>query len=337
MENNKKRKFKLFDLNRDGKGVEEEDRKPTLGFFFKSFFRKFSSLLRLNLLMIFQIVPIAVWLAARFLGTKSPAATNVLFAPLYGMSQTGTLSEAFPLLDISSIQMGLPVFSTTVNYIMLALGILLAVTWGWQNVGATYVLRGLVRGEPVFVFSDFFYGIKKNFKQGFLLGLIDFTICTILIIDVIFVWTQPTEMFGSMFMAVLVSAGTVALALIYFMIRFYIYMLLITFDIKIFKLLKNAFILTILGILRNLMAVLGIALLTAIHALSMLLVFVGFSLPILLPFIYFMPTTAFMAAFAAYPVIDKYMIAPYAQEEDEDEFVYLKPNDGSDSDIQSEN
>ena len=53
----KKKKFRLFDMNRDGKGVEEEeDRTPNLKFFFKLFFRKFSKLIQLNLLMIFQVL-----------------------------------------------------------------------------------------------------------------------------------------------------------------------------------------------------------------------------------------------------------------------------------------
>lgn len=340
MENNKKKKFKLFDLNRDGKGVEEENRKPTLGFFFKSFFRKFSNLLRLNLLMLPQIFAIIIFavicippvesVVLYFLGAKTPSATSVLFAPLYGINQSSVLPDASVLLDVSSIQMGLPRYSPVIIYIALGIFLFLAITWGWQNVGATYVLRGLVRGEPVFVFSDFFYGIKKNLKQGFFIGLLDFAVCCILVIDIRFIWTQPTEAFGSYFMAIIVSAGITAVALIYFMMRFYIYLLLITFDIKTLKLLKNAFIFSVLGILRNIMALLGIALFTLLHAFLIYLgLGVGFSLPILLPFIYFMASTAFMSAYAAYPVIDKYMIEPYADDKDEEEFIYLKPNDDS--------
>ena len=47
----KKKKFKLFDMNRDGKGVEVgEDRTPNLKFFFKQFGRKFSKIISLNIL-----------------------------------------------------------------------------------------------------------------------------------------------------------------------------------------------------------------------------------------------------------------------------------------------
>ena len=58
---NQKKKFRLFDMNRDGKGVEkDEDRTPNLKFFFKQFARKFTKILQLNLLMIFQVLPLIV-------------------------------------------------------------------------------------------------------------------------------------------------------------------------------------------------------------------------------------------------------------------------------------
>ena len=52
----------------------------------------------------------------------------------------------------------------------------------------------------------------------------------------------------------------------------------------------------------------------------------GISIPIVLPFFYILATTAYMACYAAYPVIDKYMIAPYASA-DEEEFIYFKENE----------
>ena len=61
----------------------------------------------------------------------------------------------------------------------------------------------------------------------------------------------------------------------------------------------------------------------------------GISLPIIIPAIYLMAATAFMSAYAAYPVIDKYMIEPYADKNDsDDEYVYFgeKSDDESNAD-----
>ena len=316
-------------MNRDGKGVEKhEDIKPTFFNFFKIFFRRFGQLLRLNILMIVQVIPLIVIVCAYFLGPKSPTATSIFFAPMFGVEQASSGFVGSVDLDISSIQMGLPVFSPAMTITILCLLVVMAITWGWQNIGATYVLRGLLRGDPVFIFSDFFYAIKKNFKQGFLLGLFDFLITTILIVDFLFFYQQTGSYgFDVMYFAILL------LMLIWIIMRFYIYNLLITFDIKIFKLIKNAFIFTILGFGRNILAVLGIAFLIIIHVLLIwLLLPVGISIPIILPFFYIFAATAFMGTYAAYPIIDKYMIAPYAVENTED-FVYLKDhsNDSEES------
>ena len=60
MENKtKKPRFKLFDMNRDGKGVEPgEDTTPNLKFFFKQLWRKLSKIVSLNMIAIFQIIPL---------------------------------------------------------------------------------------------------------------------------------------------------------------------------------------------------------------------------------------------------------------------------------------
>ena len=321
-------------MNRDGKGVEKnEDTRPTFLNFFKNLFRKFPQLLRLNLLMVVQIVPIIIIICLYFLGPKSPTMTNVMFAPLFGLNQASGGATVSSILDLSSIQMGLPVFSPVVNITIICLVIIMAITWGWQNIGATYVLRGLVKGDAVFVFSDFFYAIKKNLKQGFILGLIDFIISGVLAID-FFYFYQQTGSFGLDFM----YFAILALMLLWFVMRFYIYNLLITFDIKTFKIIKNAFIFSILGIKRNTLAFLGIIILTVLHAfLIIYFIPLGISIPIVLPFFYILAATAFMACYAAYPIIDKYMIAPYASENSADEeFIYFKENEESNNNTDSE-
>ena len=114
-------------------------------------------------------------------------------------------------------------------------------------------------------------------------------------------------------------------------------MLLVTFDLKNLKILKNALIFSILGIKRNIMALLGIALLIALHiGLTILLFPIGITLPMILPIVYAFAATAFMAAYAAYPVIDKYMIAPYAEEEAKDDFVYLTDKEASNAEQSEE-
>ncbi len=314
----KKKKFKLFDMNRDGKGVEGyEDRKPTLKFFFKLYFRKFTQILQLNLIMLLMVVPLIVILFVFLLGDKTPTVTGLSFAPLYGIATSGAELGLGSILDPTIIQMEIPIFSPVIIGLIIGLMLILAIAWGWLNVGAAYVSRGLVRGDPVFVMSDFIYAIKRNFKQSFFLGLLDFIFCAVLISDFAYYYNVT----GS-FIVDFMYFAIFALIIVYFVMRFYIYLLLITFDLKNFKILKNALIFSVLGFKRNFMAVLGIILLLALHiALVILLLPYGISIPIVLPFVYIMATFLFISTYAAYPIIDKYMIEPYKNEDAESEEV----------------
>ena len=306
--NDKKKKFKLFDVNRDGKGVYEvESRKPTLGFFFKLFFRKFSQLLKLNLLMLFMVLPVLVFIGIYFLGNKTPTATAVTFAPLYGISNVANIPGATNLLDLSSIQMEIPAFTPLTNFVIIGLFLFMAITWGWQNVGSAYVLRGLFRGDAVFVFSDYIYGIKRNFKQAFFLGLVDFACTAMLVIDFMFFYGQTGSFkFDFMYFA------TLAMIIIWIMMRFYMYNLLVTFNLKNFKIIKNSLIFSILGIKRNVLGLLGVVLLIVLHILLIVLLLpYGLAAVLVIPFLYIIAAIGFIGTYSAFPVIQKYMIDPY--------------------------
>ncbi len=315
MKKEKTKKFKLFDLNRDGKGVEEvEDRTPTLKFFFKLCKRKFSQLLQLNILMLFQIIPLLViFFVVEVYGAKTSMVTDALYAPLYGISKVAPGTSATSLLDLVGIQMESTLYYTPVMIIvMVAMLLFLAITFGWQNVGAAYVLRGLVRGDAVFVFSDYFYAIRRNAKQAFFMGLLDFLCTALLIGDLVFLTDATGTGFGMDIMYFMI----LALIIVYMVMRFYLYQLLITFDLSILKIMKNALIFTVLGIKRNIMAILGIVLLVVLHvALIILSLAYGLSVFLVLPLVYVVAMFAFMATYAAYPIIDRYMIAPYVKKE----------------------
>ena len=74
-------------------------------------------------------------------------------------------------------------------------------------------------------------------------------------------------------------------------------------------------IFSVLGIKRNIMAFLGLILILGIHVLLILwLVPMGISIPLVLPLVYVLALIGFMTTYAAYPIIDRYMIAPYASD-----------------------
>ena len=74
----------------------------------------------------------------------------------------------------------------------------------------------------------------------------------------------------------------------------------------------------VLGFKRNFMALLGIVLMTAVNVLLFALFRFNIAIGLILPFVYYLSFTAFTSAFAAYPIIDRYMIAPYRTDSDTD-------------------
>ena len=296
-----------------------EDTKPTLGYFFKLLGRKFWKLITLNFMMLPLVIPLLLALII-YLGIgKTPSAKTEIFSPLYGVSLIEQTSTGTLLLDLFGGQYQIPAYSATGTYIGIGACILfLAVTFGWQNVGATYVLRGLVRGDPVFPFSDYFYAIKRNFKQGFFLGLLDFLILFLLGYDILYFF----GMTGTSFWINVMFYASTAIALLYLFMRMYIYLLQVTFNLSIRKILKNALIFTTLGVKRNLMAALGLVLLAAAN-IGLVLLLTPFNavsgLPFVLPMLYLLAVASFITTYAAYPIIDRYMIAPFRKPEEDTE------------------
>lgn len=297
--------------------AEPEDDSPTLKRYFKLLGRKFWKLVSLNLMMLPQILPLLLGIYLYLSMDKTPSGNSYLFPQLFGANLVGTTPATVGLLDVFGAQLDIPVYSVW-SYIWIGVCVLvLAVTFGWQNCGATYVLRSMVRGEPVFLFTDYFYAVKRNLKQGLFLGLLDFAILFFLGFDLYYFWNQTGSFWTDVYFWAIC-----ALIILYFFMRFYLYLLQITFHLSIRKILKNALIFSVLGVKRNLMALLGIVAVTAINIFLFYLFGMtplGIAIPLIIPFLYYLAVTAFTACYAAYPIIDRYMIAPYRQKEETEE------------------
>ena len=302
MENEKKRGF--FFRRTDRPDAKPEDTTPTLGYFFKLLFRKFGKLISLNLIMVMLYVPLIVAVVLYFFGESTPTVESALYAPLLGVSIGGGSPTANLLLGIFSRQLNVP-FMTPGRIAAIALLIgFTVITWGWQNVGATYNLRSLVRGDSCFLLSDYFYAIRRNLKQGLLFGLLDVLIIVVLVVD-LFYFNALADVFWFGVCYILF----IVLIVVYSIMRFYIYHMMITFDLSIKKILKNALIFVPLGFKRNLVGFLGIFAITGLNAALILpSLKVGFALPLILPLFYLPALAGFIAAYAAWPNIQRYMI-----------------------------
>ena len=302
-----KKRFKLLDPMRDGKGVEKgEDTTPTLKRFFKLWGRKFWKLISLNLLMVVQVIPLLLIVLLYFVGPKIPTLYNPLYAPLLGAQTAAPTTAGMTLFNSAAgLMHQTPVYNSWAHWVMGVLVVFQLITYGWQRTASTYILRNLVRGDGVFMISDYFYAIRRNLKQGFIMGVIDCAALFALGFDLFYFWNAPTTGANNVMYLMIF-----ALVFIYGVMRFYTYLMMVTFDMKLGKIFKNALIFTVMGFKRNILALLGMGLLSGIFAV--LIIFLGQPIPAfyILPFLCLLGFCGFMYTFAAYPVIEKYMIAP---------------------------
>lgn len=307
------KEIKLFNYSLEGKGVQKEPEGPkNLKNFFISYFRKFGQLVTVNIYMIFGNFPVLFALLALSgnLNVHLPAPASKLYTVLYGVLRDTGSPVLSALNGVYGMRGDLSLPTTATN-VCWALSLLLIFTFGLVNVGTTYILRNMVKGEPIFMWSDFWYAIKRNWRQGLILGALDLVFMFVIAYDILFFYTN----IGSFLLNVFFWFS-LFLAVLYYFMRFYMYIVMITFDLSIFKILKNAVIFAILGFKRNFMALLGMALVLFITA-GIFSIFIP--LGIIIPFICLFSTCAYMSAYAAFPKIKQYMIDPYYEEKEEDE------------------
>ena len=307
----KKKRFKLFDTQREGKGItkEEANLPPRFKKFFILYKRDFFRLLSVNLLTVLGNFP-AIFLLLGLSGVFSlNFATHA--APAYTVF-SGLLTQegvSAPTLALNGI-IGAPVMdssATVTTYILLGLGVLTFFTFGIVNVGTTYLLRNMVKSDPVFIWSDFWYAVRRNFKQAFVYGIFDLLLIILIPYNIIF-YSQRTGFVNGLFFWLCIVVG-----FLYVMMRCYIYIQMLTFDLSIRKILKNSLIFAFIGFKRLFVALLGCVLLIF---LTLMLAYSGalLSLAVLIPLALLFSNCAYMTTYAAYYKIKEVMIDPYDAE-----------------------
>ena len=308
-----RKKFNVFNsAYADGKGVDRDEiaisENPTLPNFFKFVGRKLNQILSTNILLVFGNFPIFFFLLAMSGYFSLPTTTPyyLVFAPLRGAMLFNQSPATSALWTVFQRQMEISVL-TTADYVLFALSALVILTFGPVNVGVTYLIRNLFRGKPVFIMQDFFDSIKRNLRQAFVYGILDICIIALLFFDIVFFNLN----YGVNFVLDTMLFMIWCLTLLYFFMRPYIYLMIVTFDLSLFKMFKNALYFTVLGVKRNFMFLLGTV---ALLLLEYVLMFAYFPLAVIVPFVILPAMIVTMSIYACYPVIQKYMIDPYYEE-----------------------
>lgn len=186
---------------------------------------------------------------------------------------------------------------------------------GLAAAGMTNLTRNMAVDTHSFGTSDFFETIKKNWKQALPAGLINLFVLAFLGFDIYF--------FGMYFkneLKIIGLAVCITLLLIFLVMRYYIWIILITFKLPLKQIYQNSFKLTLLGIKNNLFILLGMA---AMYGLCYCLGVTGTGITQFLFYIivlFVLPGFRFLLIqFNVFGNIKKYMIEPYYKDHpDED-------------------
>jgi uncharacterized membrane protein YesL len=316
--NNNKR-LRLFDITRDGKGLSKNttDKVGGMKRFFISYKDNFGKITSINIFMVIGNFPLIFLIATLSGFTKAQGIIPSfdVFQNLAGyFANTTPSAHSMSLFAHEGLQT--VIYRPTVTtYVFYAIAALTLFTFGMVNVGSAYILRNIAKGEPVFLWSDFWYAIKRNWKQALPFGMIDAGINLLLIWNIYSMFINST---GNYFTNTMFWCNIV-LFVLYFVMRYYIYVQMVTFNLSVFKILKNSLIFSLLGFKRNLVAFLGI-LVGILIELICVIGAGGILLPfgIALPFIILFSTFAYMKVYAAYFKIKEVMIDPYLAEHPEE-------------------
>ncbi len=191
---------------------------------------------------------------------------------------------------------------------------LLFIIPGFSAVGITYVTRSLSRDRHTFGVSDFFLAIKKNWKQALCVGFLNHIITAFILFDIsLFRYLSLQGKFSG-----LIGLGiSVFILLVFITMKFYIYFIVITFDMKIKQIYLNSFKFFVLNMANNIVMFIAIGLYWALW--FFLLTFfasnalVAGILAVVTIFVY--PTYHYLVVqYGIFQSIKKYMIDPYYEE-----------------------
>ncbi len=284
----------IFNQSKPGKGIDKNaSQKHRFLLFFELYFRKFFKLLELNI--VYFIITFPLFAAITFFAFNAfNVSTDIVTGDLLLSLSAAFLSQLPPIL-------------------VWILIIISAVLFGPLTAGMTYVLRNFAREEHSWIFSDLYERTKSNFKQGLIIGVIDILLIVSFILYLTMEITDPSM---ASYLQIVRYIAIIAFV-VYQIMRFYIYTIIVTFELPLLAIIKNSWLFAVLGFVRNICSIIfagGVLVLTTMYFNILFLPFITYSL------------CGFIIVFNSYPTIKKYMLDPLT-ERDEDSDIEIEYED----------
>lgn len=297
--------LKLYNFEKEGKGVEKDEKKP-IGFLhvFILYFRNFFKMTIHNLSYFAVLLPYVTVLLSSVIIMLGEDAINAMITA----ESFQTFNQSYPWV---MILVNIYDFFTH-SYIRMFAGLLLliasVVCFGPISAGMAYAMRNTTREEHVFL-SDIFSVAWENRKQAIPLGLLD--LGALYAIAIYFFGDFSGMNVGYDMLMDFLKYFALLIFVFYLVARIYAYTIMVTFYMDLKDILKNAVILTYANLPRTLIVL----------ATMFVVIYVNIILP--LPSLLLVPLFDFsfvllVSHYTCYKPIDKYMIKP-AKENQENE------------------
>ena len=266
----------FMNFNRPGPGVSKNVPKKNRFFlFWELFFRKFWDLCHINLIFVMCLIP-------------------------FGLASFGI----YKFLQVSS-------FSITNNLSLAFIITFLPFLFCGPFVGGLgKITREFAREIPVFIWSDYWEAVKKNWKQTICLSAIGYLTFSFLAVALPFYYLSDFGILSYLFFGLCALVAVIVLFM-----QYYVYLMAVSLDLTIKEILKNSAILSMLCFFKNLLLTLVLVVLIGAAVASVvfwgiisLLVFLALAVVFLLGFF------AFLDCFVVFPSLQKYIIDPYYEQ-----------------------
>lgn len=290
--------------DKPGKGIDPDaPQKRSFFRFFDIFFRKFGKFIKINLLYVLTSIPalIIVFILSGIVSNSflSLPETESTFSSIVNQLVTNAADTEY-LKNTLIVSVDL--------FIRSILSFLFMALWGMgpSTAGMTYIMRNFAREEHAWLWSDFKDSVKSNFKQSLIVFFVDIVLFVLFFNAVIF-YSQTSGIMS------LLGYFVIVIAMIYTMMHFYIYPMIITFDLKLKDIYKNALIFTMGKLPSNLFVLLIILLLHIGCSVAAVLYTGSYALlalffVVLLELVIFQSFSSFLINFNTYPKMKKYML-----------------------------
>lgn len=190
--------------------------------------------------------------------------------------------------------------------------------FGLGEVGITAVTRNLSRDKHTFGIADFFTAIKKNWKRALGVGFLNTLITLLLVfdVDIFFSFYRTGSWLGAIGLGI-----SFFIFIVFTVMKFYIWFMVITFDIEIKHIYLNSFKFFVVNLKNNIIMLFSIMIYwIVITFLYVFLSNLAAAFLLLLITIVFYPSYQFLIIqFGIFKSIKKYMIDPYYEEHPDDD------------------